>query len=235
MESNKYWHRRIDLYTMSKPHYDVLIATPGELMHSAYTKSLIETAAWLSSKGITYRWLNKSGSLVSTTRELTALDSYEPDWATTQIGKGEYTYGKIFWIDSDIEWTVEDFEKIYNSDLDIIGGLYQTHPNGRVAAAFMDTDGLPKAAVESDFILYDEPLELYGLGFGFIAMKSGVFESCNRPWFLMERIKWPHLEFELNVGEDYSFCINARRNGYSVFVDPMVKLKHHKEIVYELR
>jgi hypothetical protein len=220
---------------MSKPHYDVLIATPGELMHSAYTKSLIETAAWLSSKGITYRWLNKSGSLVSTTRELTALDSYEPDWATTQIGKGEYTYGKIFWIDSDIEWTVEDFEKIYNSDLDIIGGLYQTHPNGRVAAAFMDTDGLPKAAVESDFILYDEPLELYGLGFGFIAMKSGVFESCNRPWFLMERIKWPHLEFELNVGEDYSFCINARRNGYSVFVDPMVKLKHHKEIVYELR
>lgn len=220
---------------MPTPHYDVLIATPGALMHSAYTKSLIETAAWLSSKGLTYKWLNKAGSLVSTTRELTALDSYEQDWAATQVGGGEYTYGKIFWIDSDIEWTIEDFEKIYNSDLDIVGGLYQTHPNGRVAAAFLDADGLPKAARESDFILYDEPLELYGLGFGFIAMKSGVFESCDRPWFLMERIKWPHLEFELNVGEDYSFSINARRNGFKTFVDPTVKLKHHKEIVYELR
>lgn len=217
------------------PHYNVLIATPGELMHADYTKSLVETAAWLSSQGVTYKWLNKAGSLVSTTRELTALDSYTPNWETTQVGRGEYTYDKIFWIDSDIEWTVEDFEKIYRSDLNIVGGLYQTHPNGRVAAAFFDENNLPKVAVESDFILHDEPLEMYGVGFGFIAMKSGVFESCDRPWFLMERIKWPHLEFELNVGEDYSFCINARRNGYTVYIDPTVKLRHHKETVYEIR
>lgn len=223
------------LVSLAKPHYDVLIATPGKLLHAEYVQSLVETTKWLNSQGISYKFLNKQGSLISSTRELTALDSYNQDWAATEVGGGAYTYEKIFWIDSDVEWDITEFKKIYESPLDIVGGLYQTHPNGRVAAAFLDADGLPKAAGESDFILYDEPIEMYGVGFGFIAMKSGVFEGCNRPWFLMERIQWPHLEFELNVGEDYSFCINARRNGFKTFIDPTVKVKHHKEIVYELR
>jgi hypothetical protein len=30
------------------------------------------------------------------------------------------------------------------------------------------------------------PFEVFGAGFGFIAMKSGVFESCRRPWFETE-------------------------------------------------
>jgi hypothetical protein len=223
------------LVSLANPHYDVLIATPGKLLHAEYVQSLVETTKWLNSEGISYKFLNKQGSLISSTRELTALDSYNQDWDATKVGSGAYTYGKIFWIDSDVEWDVTEFKKIYESPLDIVGGLYQTHPNGRVAAAFLDANGLPKAARESDFILYDEPIEMYGVGFGFIAMKSGVFENCNRPWFLMERIQWPHLPFELNVGEDYSFCINARRNGFKTFIDPTVKVKHHKETIYELR
>ena len=73
------------------------------------------------------------------------------------------------------------------------------------------------------------------MAFGFIAMKSGVFEMCDRPWFLAERIQWPHIGFELNIGEDYSFCVNARRNGFRVMLDSEVKVKHYKEIIYELR
>ena len=223
---------------MIKPHYNVVVATPGAMLHAAYVRSLVDTIRWLESQGLTYKWLNKAGSLISTTRELTALDSFSPDWDTREIGRGEFTYDKIFWIDSDIEWSVEDFKKIYESSLDIVGGLYQIHPNGRVAVALFDPadNELPIVVNEADFIVLDtEPMECYGLGFGFVAMKSGVFEACDRPWFLMERIRYPHLQFDLNVGEDYSFCLNARRNGYKVHVDPMVKVKHHKETVYELR
>lgn len=221
---------------MSKPHYDVLIATPGKMLHAEYTSSLVDTIRWLESEGKTYKFLNKQGSLVSSTRELTALDAYNHNWDTREVGGGAYTYGKIFWIDSDVEWDVEAFKKIYESDQDIVGGLYQTSPDGRVAVAFFDSAGQPTVVREQDFIMLDEGLhECYGLGFGFIAMKSGVFEACDRPWFLMERIKWPQVDFELNVGEDYSFCINARRNGFKTYVDSTVKVKHHKEIVYQIR
>ena len=219
-----------------KPHYDVVIATPGHELNHGYVSSLVDTLQWLSEKGITYKWLNKSGSLVSATREQTALDTYEQDWDTREIGRGEFTYGKIFWIDSDIAWDVEDFQKILESDLDIVGGMYRTTTDGRIAAAFFDGAGQPTVVREQDFIMIDEKLvEVYGLGFGFIAMKSGVFEKCDRPWFLMERIRWQHLDFDLNVGEDYSFCVNARRNGFKVWLDADVKLRHHKETIYAIR
>lgn len=220
----------------AKPHYDVLIATPGKMLHAEYVSSLVDTVRWLESEGLTYRFLNKQGSLISSTREMTALDSYKPNWETREVGGGEYTYGKIFWIDSDIEWTVEAFKKIYEHDLDIVGGMYQTSPEGRVAVAFFNEEQNPTTVREQDFIMIEEELhECYGIGFGFVAMKSGVFEACDRPWFLMERIQWPQLSFELNVGEDYSFCINARRNGYKTYLDSTVKLKHHKGIAYEIR
>jgi GT2 family glycosyltransferase len=49
---------------------------------------------------------------------------------------------------------------------------------------------------------------------------------------LIDRVKWDEVDFECNVGEDYSFCNNARRAGYKTMVDPMVRVKHHKETVY---
>ena len=218
------------------PHYNVVIATPGKDLHQGYVTSLVETLRWLGEKGLTYKWLNKSGSLVSTTRELTALDSYNPNWETRRIGRGQFTYDKIFWIDADIGWDIAQFEKILNSDLDIVGGMYQAAPDGRVAVAMFDGAGQPTVVREQDFIFIDGPIvEVFGLGFGFIAMKSGVFEKCDRPWFLMERIRWQHLEFDLNIGEDYSFCVNARRHGFKVWLDTEVKVKHHKEIIYEIR
>ena len=220
-----------------KPHYDVVIATPGKDLHQGYVSSLVDTLRWLGEQGLTYKWLNKAGSLVSTTRELTALDSYNPDWETREIGRGEFTYGKIFWIDSDIGWDVEQFQQILDSDLDVVGGMYQTAPDGRVAVAMFDGLGQPTVVREQDFMMMDEgPIhEVYGLGFGFIAMKSGVFEACDRPWFLMERIRWDHLEFDLNIGEDYSWCVNARRNGFKVMLDASVKVLHHKETIYKIR
>jgi hypothetical protein len=51
----------------------------------------------------------------------------------------------------------------------------------------------------------------------------------------MERIRWQHLDFDLNLGEDYSFCVNARRNGFKVYVDSTVKVKHHKGIFMEIK
>jgi hypothetical protein len=220
---------------MSKPHYDVLIATPGDSLEPAYVESLVQTTEWLNSKGLTYKWLNKSSSFVPSARELTATNTYVHDYETKEIGSGEFTYGVIFWIDSDISWDVEDFVRIYESDKEVISGLYQTHPNGTVAVAFDNGEGLPRKVNESEFILWDEPVEAWGVGFGFVAMKSGVFEKVTRPWFEIQKIRWPEHEFDTNVGEDYSWCMKARKAGLLVWVDPTVKVLHHKSTIYKIR
>jgi GT2 family glycosyltransferase len=163
-----------------------------------------------------------------------ATDTYEHNWTTNEVGSGEYTYGKIFWIDSDIEWSVEDFARILASPFDVIGGMYATAPDGTVAVARFDEKRRPKKTNEIDFFMNEEMTEVFGLGFGFLAVKSGVFESMDRPWFKIEQMQWDEVPFTVNVGEDYSWCMNARRNGYKIWVDPGVKVKHHKETTYYL-
>lgn len=217
---------------MNKPHFDVLIATPGENMVSAYVQSLVDTTRSLNEKGISYQLLTKSGSFVPSTRELTATDTFSHNWATREIASGKYTYNKIIWIDSDIEWTPEDFLKLYYSDLDIISGLYQTNPNGTVAVNLTDPLGRPTLVNKVHFLLWDVPVEVGGVGFGFVAMKSGVFEKMNRPWFKIREVQWDNLDFKVNMGEDYSWCEGAKEAGFKIWVDPLVKLKHHKEIIY---
>lgn len=213
-------------------HYNVVIATPGRFLHAEYVRSLVGTLSWMSEKGLSYHFLNKYSSFVPSARELTATDTYEHDWQTRDIGSGKFTYDKIFWIDSDIEWEVDDFRKLIESELDIVSGLYQTHPNGTVAVHFPDNQGRPTKVNKVEFLLHDEPVEVGGVGFGFVAMKSGVFETMERPWFLIRRIKWDDVDFYTNVGEDYSWCANAQRAGYKIWVDPQVKVLHHKETIY---
>lgn len=216
----------------NKVHYNIVIATPGYSMKAEYVQSLVRTTCWMNSMGLRYTYLNKYSSFVPSARELTATNTYSHDWQTRAIGSGEFTYDKIIWIDSDIEWTVDDMSRLWESDLDIVSGLYQTGPDGTVAVNFPDGDGRPTKVNKVEFLLHDEPVKVGGVGFGFVAMKQGVFETMDRPWFLINRIKWDDVDFYTNVGEDYSWCASAQRAGFDIWVDPLVKVKHHKETVY---
>lgn len=220
---------------MTRPHYDVVIATPGRMMHAEYVQSLAATIDYLRELGLSVRYLNKYSSFVATARELTAIDKWQHDYSTNQIGLGEFTYGKIFWIDSDIEWAVEDFMKLYESGLNIVSGLYALDPTGQVAVNYPNERGVPTRVNKVEFLLHEHPVEVGGVGFGFVCMKYGVFESIPRPWFLIGKVQWsPDSEMRVNVGEDYSWCGKAQQAGYKIYVDPTVKVRHHKETVYEV-
>jgi hypothetical protein len=83
-------------------HYDVVIMTPGSSLVPEYVKSLVETTKELNARGISYHFISRYSSFVATARELTALDATTHDFDATAPGKGEFTYKKLFWIDSDI-------------------------------------------------------------------------------------------------------------------------------------
>ena len=217
---------------MSLPHYNVVFATPGHSMKSEYVKSLLETVDWLVEEKMSYIFLSKYSSFVPAARELTATNTFAPNWETNQIGSGEFTYDKIFWIDSDISWDEEAFVQLLDSDKDIIGGLYQTGRDGRVAVNIWDEKGRPTVVNKVEFLLHTEPVKVDGLGFGFICMKSGVFEAMPRPWFKILEVEVEGSKFPINLGEDYSWCLSAQKAGFDIWVDPMVKVEHHKEIIY---
>ena len=216
-------------------HYNVVIATPGRMFHSEYVGSLVKTMSACADRGLTVKFLNKYSSFVPTARELTASDTWHHDYDSPGIAGGKFTYDKLIWIDSDIEWTVEDFMKLYDSEHDVISGLYALDPSGTVAVHYFNDRGAPRRVNKVEFLLHEEPSEVGGVGFGFLCVKSGVFENIPRPWFLIGRLQWSEdSEMRVNVGEDYSWCGRAQASGYKIMVDPTVKVRHHKDTVYEV-
>jgi hypothetical protein len=167
--------------------------TPGSSFVPAYVKSLVETTKVLNERGISYHFVSRYSSFVATARELTALDYPVHDFASTEIAQGRFTYDKLMWIDSDIEWTPDDFLRLYESELDIVSGLYVLDTQGTVAAQLPDTRGVPTRMNKVEFILHDQPVEVGGVGFGFVCIKKGVFEKIPRPWFLIGYFS-PHLK-----------------------------------------
>ena len=202
---------------------DVIIATPGHSMEAEYVRSLVATISLLNERGISFYYANKYTSRVAAAREATAMDSDFLDAFNNAPLLGQVSYKKIFWIDSDMSWNPSDF-----LDLDIVSGIYLSDKG---VPMFSPLD--EKQDVRA-MISLTETQEVAGVGFGFVCVKQGVFESMPRPWFDTKFVKFQDeqtgKEVFIPFGEDYSWCVSAREVGYKIFIDPLTKLTHHKKV-----
>jgi hypothetical protein len=206
-------------------HYNVVIATPGFSMDAHYVKSLMATCERLMDEGITFTFLSEYSSFVPHAREATAMGGKELRYDKKQIAMGRFTYDKIFWIDSDIVWTPEDFLKLYFADLDVVSGLYLLDDEKSVPVQVVNGFlRLEKANVK----FRTDVFQAGAVGFGFVCIKSGVFESMPRPWFKLARLNRGAERPELMVGEDFSWCYSAIENGFTIWVDSTVCVTHRK-------
>jgi hypothetical protein len=210
-------------------HADVLIATPGHSLMGAYVMSLLATTQELNRRGITWAWLNRYASHVADAREITLANSLHNNVGETRPLYGEITYKKIIWIDSDIAWTPDDFMRLYESDLDIVSGAYLLASGEVTAYPERLGPGLDYERVKA----MTEPVKVHGVGFGFLAVKQGVFEQLSRPWFQSVPVTMTDAEtgeewtFPI-MGEDISWCERVGRLGYDIWLDPTVRVTHHK-------
>lgn len=206
-------------------HYNVVIATPGFSMDAEYVKALMATCERLVDEGISFTFLSEYSSFVPHAREATAMGGRELRYDKKQIAGGRFTYDKIFWIDSDIVWTPEDFLKLYFADLDVVSGLYLLDDEKSVPVQVVDGfRRLEKANVK----FLEKTFQAGAVGFGFVCIKSGVFESMPRPWFKLARLNRGDERPELMVGEDFSWCYSAIENGFKIWVDATVQVTHRK-------
>jgi hypothetical protein len=211
-------------------HFNILILTPGRNMEAEYVKSLIETIGFLNKSNISYLFLNQYNSMVTTAREATIMGSNNLNIYTNKPLNGEVTYDKIMWIDSDISWTIEDFMKLYSSKDEIISGLYFNESMTPMCSK--NGEGVNLA----DYIKTGEKVEIDGVGFGFLCVKSGVFENVKRPWFETKLIPIDEKNpsFVVPLGEDFSWCLKAKDAGYKILLDTSVLLSHHKKVSVRL-
>lgn len=213
-------------------HVNVLIASPGLNFDFRYIRSLMATIRELEKKKISYLWLSGYSSVVSLARE----EALAGDLLWTESNaplKGTVTYDKVFWIDSDITWTPEQFLKLYRSKKDIISGYYINYNSNNELISNIQDENFSNIHFEQ---MSEEdkkgakPVEVSWIGLGFVAVRQGVFESLQRPWF-----RFDNLETEINnktiissLGEDITWCIRVKNEKRKLFVDPSVRVGHIK-------
>lgn len=215
---------------MTKPHFNVVFATPGNSFTPGYVRSLLLSTNALNQEGLTWNFLNQGGSLVAMARE-TTIGGYDTNNIDmTQPCSGDFTYDMIMWIDSDISWMPTDLFAIYNSDKEIISGCYLMED--RHIPIYQQPRGgmMPEQLLDN----YKNPFKVAGCGFGFVGVKNGVFEKMPRPWFgpvpiesFDEKTGEKKEDFIL-VGEDLSWCTKAIKSGFDIWIDPDVRVVHQK-------
>jgi hypothetical protein len=192
-------------------------------------RSILRTVAILDKEGISWNFLNQGGSLVAMARESTigGYDTNNP--LMKEPCSGQFTYNKIIWIDSDMEWMPQDFFRLYNSEKDIVSGCYLMEDR------MIPIYNQPRGGMMPEKMLLEktDPFKVAGAGFGFLAVKYGVFENMPRPWFGPVAIsntaedKDSSPEFIL-IGEDLAWCTKAIKCGFDIWVDPKVRVVHQK-------
>jgi hypothetical protein len=216
------------------PHFNVVITTPGHHMCAEYVKCLMATIHTLEANNISWIFQSEYASIITNAREATITGSRNLEVFNPAPGKGQYTYDKLFMIDSDIVWNPEQFLRLYASNKDLISAVYFEAQGADAMVHRAKNDFKPMKREEIQLLQQlDEPIEVYGVGLGFMCVKSGVFESLKRPWFGLGKViqEVDGVIYELPLGEDLYFCERVAEQGHQVYLDPQIIVGHVKSNV----
>lgn len=209
----------------------IIICLPGKSYSATFLLNWTTLVSYCTSKGYNILISQKYSCNIYYVRNM-CLGGNVLNGENQLPFNGEVKYDYILWIDSDIIFSVEDFEKLLNSNKDIVSGLYFTENGYHYATVeqFNETfflengyfEFLTPATIKSKEELF--PVEY--TGFGFILIKYGVFEKLKYPWFKPEYMKIGNIsEFAM---EDVSFCLESKKQGFQIWINPKVIVGHEK-------
>lgn len=193
------------------------ICLPGKRFSDKFVISLIRLLGYFSEKRYQFLLNFGEGAEVCRVRDIIVSKS-----ATSKVPFCGEEYDYILWIDSDQVFTPEDFEALREADKDIIAASIRTTSMDYACGWWKGN----KVIRIKNMDVYDEPVEVDYVGFGFTLIKKGVYESIEYAWHRHE-----NTENGEYMSEDLSFMTRVREKGFKVFVHPHVHVGHLKEVV----
>lgn len=185
--------------------------------------SLAEFCVKAQSHGVQVQLANISGcSVVSRARNLIAKHFLDSDCE------------HLLMIDSDMVINADDIFRLlaFNQTKPIVAGVGCARKKEKVYFSCLEQD-------EDGNVMMDAMglVKATRVGTGFMMVQREVFETLSKEhpeWHYYDQTHQNNLvtffDFELNeegyMGEDFVFCNRARQHGYSVWIDPTIKLGH---------
>lgn len=203
----------------------ILFCTPcyGGMVHAAHFRSCLNLKEELSQQGVPHDWLiGTNESLVTRARNEMTCSFLQTD------------HTHMMWLDADIEFENEHVAKLWNLNADIAVGVYAMKKrDAQWFAAWKD------GALVKDLDQFEGPVEVDYAGTGFMLIARPVIEKLAAAAESYEgpngRVPALYMTPVHNDGfesEDYHFCRIAREAGFTVTMDPSVRLKHWGQYDY---
>jgi len=213
----------------------IVFCIPGTSFSHHFLGSWSELLLSLPKNNIIPKLSNRQSSNVYYARNLCLGGSVLKGSDQSPFG-GQQNYDYIMWIDSDVVFRSEQFYHLLNQDKDIISGYYMTENNKNFPVVEDWDQEYFRKNGKFHFLTEEEIGEKEGCfpvvynGLGFMLIKKGVFEKIGYPWF-----RPISFEFEDGIkdfcSEDVGFCHTAREKGFTVWVDPSIRVGHVKSRV----
>jgi hypothetical protein len=128
----------------------------------------------------------------------------------------------LLFIDDDMVFPEDTAVRLLKHGKDIMGLKY--HPR---QVSHNHIEGMFKIAV-AEKELPNEIFKCEGVGAGVLLINLEVFKHIGRPWF-----DWVVYDTGMvKQGEDFYFCEKARKAGYEIWADPVLKIGHIGDFVY---
>ena len=179
----------------------LMVAIPTlDYIHFEFARCLTGLVQKLERDGVDYEVCFKGGTLVYNGRDALAADA---------INEG---YTHILWLDADMVFNPNIFEKLSANNCDFVTGVYHSRHAPYGSCIFTK---LPEKAKEYP----NHPFEVEGCGFGCVLTSTEMLRAVYRKHGYCFQ---PTPQY----GEDLSFCERARALGYKLICDPSVIAGH---------
>lgn len=176
-----------------------------DTVHTAFAKQLAFLTSRLTSKSIDYDLHIIVGSVIV-------------DQRTALVNEALKTNpSHILWLDSDIHFPHNVFERLVAHDKDIVAANYSTRYAPYRSVAFTDPNDTDKRFDKKTGLH-----KIWGVGMGCMLTKASVYSELPKPWFSHEYNKGT----DTFGGEDIYFCNQAMHHGIDVWLDADIMLAH---------
>jgi len=152
---------------------------------------------------------------------------------------GQIDYDYTCWIDNDSLYTPAMIQRLLNHNVDIVAGLQAMEDGAHFTCGKLDESYFAEHKAMQQYTAEDIKsltrlenglLDVDYTGFGLVLIKRGVYEAMEYPWF---RPEWYEIgecrDFSM---EDVGFCIGAKKAGFTIHVDPEVRVGHLKPSIF---
>jgi|TARA_B110000444_G_scaffold260697_1_gene308760 hypothetical protein len=186
----------------------ILFCIPGNAFTPRFLANWTTLITELTEKGIPYYLSTGYTPVVHIAREK-VLDALNE--------KIEYTH--VMWIDSDIDFTPNDFFKLLSYNKPVVSGLYRLVSYPERFSAMINKEFVSRNFIANNINCCSPSIiEADWVGLGWMLTQAEVYK----------KLKFPYFDSSNTKMEDELFCDKLRKNGYKINVDLTTVVGHEK-------